>query len=80
MGKNVLMNSPGALLAILVGLAIAFFTWQANGSGELRLQASTLRRNESPSTFQIVLILRALLGLLCLVAGVWGIFGAAPHG
>jgi hypothetical protein len=74
------MNVSQIVLVFAVGAIIAYLTWQACGSGEISLRFGRLRRAESPSTFQIVLVLRALLGVLCVAAGVWGIFGAAPHG
>jgi hypothetical protein len=74
------MYEPSYILCLLIGAVIAFFTWQAYGSGEMRLQIWTLRRDGSPTTFQGVLILRALLGVLCAVASVWGILGGAQHG
>jgi hypothetical protein len=74
------MNIWLIVALFLLALAAAFFTWQAAETGEMWMNHRTLSRAESPSTFHIALVLRAGLGVLCLAAGVWGIFGGTPHG
>jgi hypothetical protein len=73
------MNVALVVLLFATGALLAHLTWQASGSGEISLRSDRLRRDESPSTFQIVLVLRALLSVLCVVCAIWGIFDAAPH-
>jgi hypothetical protein len=56
--------SPSKVLLVLgFGGLLLFLTWQARQSGEMRLHYGLLQRAESPSTFQIVLILRAAAGV-----------------
>ena len=77
---NPAMSAPSGVLCLLIGALIAFLTWQANGSGIISLRSSRLERDESPTSFQAVLILRAVLGAVIAGFGVWAILGGPPHG
>jgi hypothetical protein len=67
------MNPVSGLLVALIGFLLMFLTWQARGSGEIQLRTWRLRRAESPSTFQIVLILRGLFGVFLVAIAVWAV-------
>jgi hypothetical protein len=71
------MTSGGALLTFGIGLLLIFLTWQARGSGEIQLRVMRLRRDESPDSFRIVLILRGLFGLALVGLAIWAVL--PPH-
>jgi len=74
------MIDSAAALCVLAGLAIGVLTWQASRSGEVSWQFGRLRRELSPGGFRIVLVARALLGLVLAAVGIWGIFGGGRPG
>jgi hypothetical protein len=74
------MNLTSAAACLALGLAFVFLTWQARKSGEIQLRTSTLLRAESPSTFQIVLILRGLAGILLIAFAIWTVLQRRPTG
>ena len=73
------MSVASIMFLFATGALVAYLTSQASGSGAISLRADRLRRDESRSAFQIVLVFRALVGVLYVVCGVWGIFDAEPH-
>jgi len=74
------VNTWTIVALFLAALTVAFFTWQAAATGEIWLSNRPLSRAESRTSFHILLTLRAALGILCLAAGVWGIFGGTLRG